>query len=115
MSNFENQIEALKKQYGFRLARQERHCIWKSRDGWTWVTPSTLSDNIHGPKNMLQSLKRAIREAQTSDVLAITDFEREQAAAKIAGAAKQTAGRAGSAGQKKSRGTGVFYIDTSET
>ncbi len=115
MSDVFKKIAALKSEHGFQLVRSTRHQVWKSREGVIWICASTPSDyRVAG--NQLTSLRRAIREANTVEVIVISQFEREQADELIRGREKAAAGRAGAAGSRtKSRGSGYLYIDTSET
>jgi hypothetical protein len=114
MSDVFRKLDQLKREHGFTLVRATRHEVWKSREGVIWICASTPSDyRVAG--NQLTSLKRAIREANTVEILAISQFERKQADELIRGREKATAGRPGAAGTKKSRGTGLMYVDSSET
>ena len=115
MSDVFKKLSALKSEHGFVLVRATRHQIWKSREGIIWVCASTPSDyRVAG--NQLTSLKRAIREGNQSEIIAISQFERDEADAILEGQKKQEANRAGAAGtRKKSQGVGIFYIETGRT
>ena len=115
MSDVYKKLTALKAEHGFVLVRATRHQIWKSRSGVVWVCASTPSDyRVAG--NQLTSLKRAIREGNQSEIIAISQFERDEADAILEGQKKQEANRAGAAGtRKKSQGTGIWYIETGRT
>lgn len=115
MSDVFKKLSALKSEHGFVLVRATRHQIWKSREGTIWVCASTPSDyRVAG--NQLTSLKRAIREGNQSEIIAISQFERDEADAILEGQKKQEANRAGAAGtRKKSQGVGIFYIETGRT
>src|SRR5215472_6787061 len=75
-----------------------------------YVTSATPSD-WRAEFNMLKSLKRCIAEPPKPMVIAISDFEREQAAQLIQGQQKQqhSAHGMGCGKQKHSRGTGFIY------
>lgn len=108
MSNTANQLNALLRQHDFRLVRQNKHYIWRSRDGVIWVTAATPSD-VRAIHNQLKSLKRALAANQRSEILAVTEYERAQAALCIAPQQKSTTGVSGAGRQSRSSGTGFTY------
>jgi hypothetical protein len=103
--------DALLRQHKFVLVRQDRHKVYRNPEGRVYVTSSTPSD-WRVAFNMLTALKRCIAEPPKPMVVAISDYEREQAAAVIASEPKfQHAPGTGSGKQKRSRGTGIYYDD----
>src|SRR5277367_669350 len=121
VSNIQNKLDALMRGHGLKLVRKDKHAVYRSKPDATgrtfvFVTSSTPSDAYFTDHNRLKDLQRAIRESQQSEVVAISNFERAEADAVIAAHAKKVAQAAGAAGtRKKSQGTGLHYIDGSET
>lgn len=102
--------DALLRQHKFVLVREDKHKVYRNPEGKVYVTSATPSDWRAG-FNMLTALKRCIAEPAKPMVVAISDFEREQAAQLIQGQQKQqhTAHGMGCGKQKHSRGTGFIY------
>src|SRR6516165_6199983 len=102
--------DALLRQHKFVLVREDKHKVYRNPEGKVYVTSATPSD-WRAEFNMLKSLKRCIAEPAKPMVIAISDFEREQAAQLIQGQQKQqhTAHGMGCGKQKHSRGTGFIY------
>ena len=102
--------DALLRQHKFVLVREDKHKVYRNPEGKVYVTSATPSDWRAG-LNMLTALKRCIAEPAKPTVVAISDFEREQAAQLIQGQQKQqhTAHGMGSGKLKHSRGTGFIY------
>jgi len=102
--------DALLRQHKFVLVREDRHKVYRNPEGKVYVTSATPSD-WRAEFNMLKSLKRCIAEPPKPMVIAISDFEREQAAQLIQGQQKQqhSAHGMGCGKQKHSRGTGFIY------
>ena len=110
MSNALAKHDALLCQHKFVLVRDDKHKVYRNPEGKVYVTAATPSDWRAG-FNMLKALKRCIAEPAKPLVLAINDFEREQAAQLIQGQPKlrHAAHAMGSGKQKHSRGTGFIY------
>ena len=110
MSNALAKHDALLCQHKFVLVRDDKHKVYRNPEGKVYVTAATPSDWRAG-FNMLKALKRCIAEPAKPLVLAINDFEREQAAQLIQGQPKlqHAAHGMGSGKQKHSRGTGFIY------
>jgi len=102
--------DALLRQHKFVLVREDKHKVYRNPEGKVYVTSATPSD-WRAEFNMLKSLKRCIAEPAKPMVIAISDFEREQAAQLIQGQQKQqhTAHGMGCGKRKHSRGTGFIY------
>ena len=102
--------DALLRQHKFVLVREDKHKVYRNPEGKVYVTSATPSD-WRAEFNMLTALKRCIAEPAKPMVIAISDFEREQAAQLIQGQQKQQhiAHGMGSGKQKHSRGTGFIY------
>ena len=102
--------DALLRQHKFVLVREDKHKVYRNSEGKVYVTSATPSD-WRAEFNMLTALKRCIAEPAKPMVIAISDFEREQAARLIQGRQKpqHTAHGMGSGKQKHSRGTGFIY------
>lgn len=102
--------DALLRQHKFVLVRDDKHKVYRNPEGKVYVTSATPSD-WRAEFNMLKSLKRCIAEPAKPMVIAISDFEREQAAQLIQGQQKQQhiAHGMGCGKQKHSRGTGFIY------
>jgi hypothetical protein len=110
MSNALAKHDALLRQHKFVLVRDDKHKVYRNPEGKVYVTAATPSDWRAG-FNMLTALKRCIVEPAKPMVIAIDDFEREQAAQLIQGQRKlqHSAHGMGSGKQKHSRGTGFIY------
>jgi hypothetical protein len=102
--------DALLRQHKFVLVREDKHKVYRNPEGKVYVVSATPSD-WRAEFNMLKSLKRCIAEPAKPMVIAISDFEREQAAQLIQGQQKQqhTPHGMGCGKQKHSRGTGFIY------
>ena len=110
MSNLIAQHEMLLKQHGFKLVRHDKHLVYKNPENKVYVISTTPSDH-RWAKNAIAVLKRVIAEPAKPMVVAISEFEREQAAQLIQGQEKQkvvTPGM-GRGKQRRSRGTGIYY------
>ena len=101
-------ISRLLKEHRFQLVRQDKHKIYRNHENKIYVTSSTPSDH-RWALNALSDLKRVIANPPKPMVLAISDYEREQAALVIAGEQRQVAGVSGAGKNKRSRGTGFIY------
>jgi hypothetical protein len=110
MSNPLTKHDALLKEHRFRLVRSAKHRVYQDPVGRVYVTASTPSD-YRAAHNMLCSLKRVIANPPMPMVLAISEFEREQAAQHIQGQQRSSAGMSGAGKHKSSRGTGFIYED----
>jgi hypothetical protein len=110
MSNALAKHDALLRQHKFVLVRDDKHKVYRNPEGKVYVTAATPSDRRAG-FNMLTALKRCIVEPAKPMVIAINDFEREQAAQLIQGQQKlqHAAHGMGSGKRKHSRGTGFIY------
>ena len=104
----QKQIDTLLRQHNFRLVRQTKHRVWRNPDGKVFVTSATPSD-WRAALKQLSDLKRVVASDPVPEVVAISEYERCQALAKLAGQEKKTSGAA--AGPAKSRGCGFSYID----
>ena len=102
--------DALLRQHKFVLVREDKHKVYRNPEGKVYVASATPSD-WRAEFNMLTALKRCIAEPAKPMVIAISDFEREQAAQLIQGQQKQrhTAHGMGCGKRKHSRGTGFIY------
>ena len=102
--------DALLRQHKFVLVREDKHKVYRNPEGKVYAASATPSD-WRAEFNMLKSLKRCIAEPAKPMVIAISDFEREQAAQLIQGQQKQqhTPHGMGCGKQKHSRGTGFIY------
>ena len=110
MSNLIAQHEMLLKQHEFKLVRHEKHLVYKNPENKVYVISATPSDH-RWARNAIAVLKRVIAEPAKPMVVAISEFEREQAAQLIQGQEKQkvvTPGM-GRGKQRRSRGTGIYY------
>lgn len=110
MSNLIAQHEMLLQQHGFKLVRHDKHLVYKNPENKVYVISATPSDH-RWVKNAIAVLKRVIAEPPKPMVVAISEFEREQAAQLIQGQEKQkvvTPGM-GRGKQRRSRGTGIYY------
>jgi len=110
MSNVVAKHDALLREHKFVLVREDKHKVYRNPEGKIYVTAATPSDR-RAAFNMLKALKRCIAEPAKPMVIAISDFEREQAAQLIQGQQKQqpTARGMGRGKQRHSRGTGFIY------
>ena len=110
MSNALAKHDALLREHKFVLVRDDKHKVYRNPEGKVYVTAATPSDWRAG-FNMLKALKRCIAEPAKPMVLAINDFEREQATQLIHGQPKlrHAAHGMGCGKQKHSRGTGFIY------
>ena len=94
--------DALLRQHKFVLVREDKHKVYRNPEGKVYVTSATPSD-WRAEFNMLKSLKRCIAEPAKPMVIAISDFEREQAAQLIQGQQKQ---------QHTAHGNGLWQTET---
>src|SRR5437868_4487984 len=110
MSNVVAKHDALLREHKFVLVREDKHKVYRNPEGKIYVTAATPSDR-RAAFNMIKALKRCIAEPAKPMVIAISDFEREQAAQLIQGHQKQqpTARGMGRGKQRHSRGTGFIY------
>lgn len=112
MSDPQVQHEKLLREHGFKLIRQSKHLVYQNPDGKVLVTSATPSDR-YAWKNALGTLKRVVAAPAKPLVLAISEFEREQAALVIQGEERRGLG-GGSGKQRRSQGTGFYYDDKIE-
>ncbi len=109
--------DALLKEHGFTLVRRNKHYVYEqpqSRGGRVYVTSATPSD-FRVWKNRLKTLKHVISTPAKPMVVAISEFEREQAAQVIEGQQLPTAGIQGKGKHaRRSRGTGYKYVEKEE-
>jgi|SRR5579859_1010372 len=112
MSNPVQKHDQLLKAHGFRLIRSGRHLVYQNPQQKVYVTASTPSDH-RAAANAISVLKRVIASPPVPVVLAISQFERDQAARVIQGQHKHqhVAPGMGSGKQRRSRGTGYKYIE----
>src|ERR1700733_10469223 len=108
MSDTIEQHERLLKQHGFELVRATKHHVFRNPEGRVYVTSSTPSD-WRVAHNRLTALKRCLASPVQPFSLAISQFEREEAAFLIEGRKKVIPGAGG--GGSRSRGTGFIYDD----
>jgi hypothetical protein len=101
---------AILRQHGFQLVRHTKHLVYRNHEGKVYVCASTPSD-WRVTKKMLATLKHVISTPAKPMVVAISDFERQQAAEQIAGQSLPTRGIFGAGKQSRSRGTGFIYDD----
>ena len=108
----ERKIESLLKQHRFTLVRQAKHHVYQAPTGHVFVTAATPSD-WRAAERSYSVLKRVITNPPQPMVLAISEYEREQAAQLIKGQQKlqHAASGMGSGKQNRSRGTGFIYED----
>lgn len=105
----EIQVQRLLKAHEFVLVRQDRHKVYRNPQSKIFVTAATPSD-WRAWANSLSDLKRVIQNPPTPMVQAISDFERQQAAAVIQPQQKNSEGH-GRTKQRRSHGTGFVYED----
>ena len=103
--------DRLLREHGFVEVRSTRHRIFRNPQGKVYVTAATPSDWRVGHQ-MLTSLRRVIANPAKPMVIAIADYEREAAAAKIAAQPKAVQGISG--GASRGRGTGFIYYDNND-
>lgn len=107
-ANAQKQVDTLLRQQNFRLVRQAKHRVWRNPDGKVFVTAATPSD-WRAVKNQITVLKHVIASDPVPEVVAISEFERREALAKLARQEKKAPGAA--AGPAKSKGCGYTYIE----
>lgn len=108
--------DALLKQHGFVLVRHSKHLVYQqpaSLGGRVYVTSATPSD-WRVWRRALATLKHVISTPAKPMSLAISDFEREEAAAQIEGQQRHTTGVQGKGKRARSRGTGYKYEEKEE-
>ena len=112
MSNPAVKLDKLLREHRFQLVRQDKHKIYREPGGRIFVTSSTPSD-YRWAGNALTELKRVIASPPKPMVIAIADWEREEAARLIQGQQKTHVGisSGGKGKSKRSRGTGFIYDD----
>src|SRR5947208_15530768 len=110
MSNALAKHDALLCQHKFVLVRDDKHKVYRNPEGKVYVTAATPSDWRAG-FNMRKALKRRIPAPAKPLVLAINDFERDQAAQPIQVQPKLQHGAHGMASgkQRHSRATGFMH------
>ena len=105
-------LERTLKEHRFVLIRQSTHRVFRNPEGRTFVCASTPSDTFRWAKNALAELKRVIESQPKPEVVAVSEYQREQAARVISGESKPNQqGIQGAGRGKKSRGTGFIYED----
>jgi hypothetical protein len=112
MSDPQIQHDRLLREHGFELVRSRKHRVYQDADGRVYVVASTPSDHFAW-KNALGTIKRVVAAPPKPLVLAISEFEREQAALVIQGEERRGLG-GGSSKQRRSQGTGIWYDDKIE-
>lgn len=108
MSDPIQQITNLLKQHSFRLARQDRHYVYKNPDGRVHVMPVSPSDH-RWAKNNLAELKRTLASPPVPEVLVISQFEKEQAALVIKPRGKDP-GPGHTKQKRNGNGTGIHMV-----
>ena len=108
MSDPVKQLENMLRDNHFQLVRQTHHKVYRNPDGKVFVTSLTPSD-YRWAQNALTTLRRTIVSPPVPEVIAISEFERQQAASIIQPQSKEPG--PGHTKQKSSRGTGFVYID----
>ena len=116
MTSTEKKIAALLREHRFKLVRQTKHLVYQEPGGRVFVCAATASD-WRATENQLTILKRVIANPPQPMSLAISEYEREQAALVIAGVQKPVAVASGmgSGKQRRSNGTGYKYVDNVPT
>ena len=113
MSDPHTQHESLLREHNFKLVRHNKHLVYQNPEGKVLVTSATPSD-VHAWKNAIRSLRHVVANPARPLVLAISEFEREQAALVIRGEERRGLGGGSSLKQRRSTGTGFFYDDKIE-
>lgn len=111
MADSAKQLESLLRQHNFRLIRETRHLVYRNREGKVFVCSKTPSD-YRASHNMLTRLKLVIASPPRPEVVAISDFEREQAALVIQPQNKLPG--LGGGKQKHSEGVGIYWEETEQ-
>jgi len=106
LSDTTKQIDSLLRQHGFRLIRDTKHCVYRNPDGKIFICSKTPSDYRAG-YNKLTNLKSVIANPPRPEIVAISEFEREQAAQIIQGQDKLPG--PGRNKQKRTSGTGIYW------
>jgi hypothetical protein len=107
--NAARKLEQMLHQHNFKPVRHNSHRVFKNHEGKIFVTALTPSD-YRWAHNAVTQLKRVISNPVQPMILAISDFEREQATEKIAGQQKHQIGQSNGK-SKHSKGTGFIYED----
>lgn len=107
MADPEKQLNNLLRDNRFQLVRQTHHKVYRNPEGKVFVTSLTPSD-YRWSQNALTTLKKVLVSPPVPEVIAISEFERQQAAAVIQAQAKEPG--PGHNKQKHSDGTGILYI-----
>jgi len=106
MSDINKKVQSLLVQYGFRLIRETRHLVYRNSEGKVFVCSKTPSD-YRVSQNMLTRLRLVVASPPRPEFVAISDFEREQAASIIQGQDKFSG--LGTGKKKRSNGIGIYY------
>jgi hypothetical protein len=108
----QKKIDTLLREHRFTLVRQSKHKIFQAPSGHIFVTSTSPSD-WRAAERSLSVLKRILSNPPEPMSLAISAYEREQAALLIAGEQKlmHSAAGMGSGKQRKSTGTGYKYTE----
>jgi hypothetical protein len=104
--------DKLLQEHGFKLVRHNKHLVYQNHEGKVVVVSATPSDR-RSWQNATQTIKHVIANPAKPIILAISDFEREQAALLIRGKERKSEG-GGSGKAKRSKGTGFIYEDKVE-
>ena len=102
-------LEQMLRQHNFKPVRHNSHRVFKNHEGKIFVTALTPSD-YRWAHNAISILKKVLSSPARPMVLAISDYEREQATEKIAGQQKRQIGQSNGK-SKRSKGTGFIYED----
>ena len=111
MADTAKQLESLLRQHTFHLIRETRHLVYRNREGKVFVCSKTPSD-YRASRNMLTRLKLVIESPPRPEVVAISEFEREQAALIIQPQNKLPGPGGGK--QKHSEGVGIYWEETEQ-
>ena len=106
-------VEALLREHRFQLVRSNKHRVFQNHESKVYVESATPSD-WRVDHNRLKALKRVLDSPVKPLSLAISDYEREQAASVIEGQERTQHAAAGQGKGKQhssSRGTGYRYVD----
>lgn len=109
MSNPEKQLHNLLRDNRFQLVRQTHHKVYRNHEGKVFVTSLTPSD-YRWSQNALTTLKKVLSSPPVPEVVAISEFERQQAAAVIQPHSKEP-GPGHTKQKSNGGGTGFTYID----
>jgi hypothetical protein len=110
MSNPETKLNGLLREHRFELVRSTKHRVFRNPTGQIFVMSATPSDH-RSAGNALTQLKRVIANPPQPFVVAIADYERDEAARVIAAQPKQLkpGHGMGSGKQRRSHDIGIYY------